>query len=170
MNAIQYGFDCIGYFGPQILFLVTIFFIRAKPTFLFWYIIGYLLNIGINIVLKLWIQEPRPSEDRALFHISLTHGKRIGFDQYGMPSGHAQQVFYSTLFVTLLLKNYWITIVYSLISVCTAIQRVQYKNHTISQVIWGSIVGAIVGTVFYYVAAKKLIGIITNKQDDNAPI
>jgi len=170
MNAIRYGFDCIGYFGPQLLFFVTLFLIRTKPTFLFWYIVGYLLNIGVNIVLKLCIQEPRPSEDLALFNISLTHGKRIGFDQYGMPSGHAQQVFYSALFIAWLLKNPWITMLYFLISTGTAIQRVQYKNHTISQVIWGSIVGAIIGTIFYFLAMKKLIGVIKNKKEDDAPI
>ena len=164
------GFDYIGYFGQQLLFFATLFLIRNKQTFLLWYIIGYALNIGLNIVLKLWMQEPRPSEDHALFNISLTHGKRIWFEQYGMPSGHAQGVFYSTLFIGLLLKQPWITMVYLFISICTVIQRVQYKNHTVSQVIWGSIIGAIMGTIFYFLSTKKLIGIITNKQDDNAPI
>lgn len=164
------GFDYIGYFGPQLLFFATLFLIRNKQTFLFWYIIGYALNIGLNIVLKLWMQEPRPSEDYALFNISLTHGKRIWFEQYGMPSGHAQGVFYSTLFIGLLLKQPWITMVYLFISIYTVIQCVQYKNHTVSQVIWGSIIGAIMGIIFYFLSTKKLIGIITNKQDDNAPI
>jgi cellulose synthase/poly-beta-1,6-N-acetylglucosamine synthase-like glycosyltransferase len=54
---------------------------------------------------------PRPSEDADRFNLALTHGRRfifksgVPFDVFGMPSGHAQMVFYSTTFVYLSLKN-----------------------------------------------------------------
>jgi membrane-associated phospholipid phosphatase len=49
-------------------------------------------------------------------------------------------------------------------------QRVSFKYHTILQVIAGGFVGIGTGFIMYYLAVEKIMGKITEKLDDNAPI
>jgi len=162
--------DYIGYFGPVLLLLSTIILLKNKSTLLSTYVIGYLINIISNVTLKEIIKQPRPSEDLSIFNASIAHGRRISFDSYGMPSGHAANVFYSTAFIYLSLKNPLITILYLIVSINTGYQRIKYKNHTIMQVICGAISGIIVGYASYLFSIKKLTGPLNYKKDDNAPI
>jgi len=173
MNPLSYiekTVDYIGYLGPFILLLSTILLLKNKATLLTYYIFGYVLNIGLNIILKSLIQQPRPSEDLHIFNASIAQGKRMGFDAYGMPSGHAQNVFYSVGFIFLALGNPIITAIYLVIALNTTYQRVKYKNHTILQVICGGIIGAIMGVTFYFFSSKKITGLLKYKKDDNAPL
>ena len=86
-----------------------------------------------------------------------------------MPSGHAQAIFYSTAYIIGALHNFKISALFLLLSFNTIIQRVRYKNHTIAQVIVGSIIGIIVGYGFYTYAKKTLEGSLREKRADNAP-
>jgi len=162
--------DYIGYLGPFLLLSSTIILLRTKGTLLSIYVVGYVLNLIINIILKEVIKQPRPSEDLSIFNASVAHGKRISFDRYGMPSGHATSVFYSTAFIFLALKSPFISIIYLLISINTGYQRIKYKNHTLMQVICGAIIGGIVAYIAYMFAGKKLAGLLRYKKDDNAPL
>jgi membrane-associated phospholipid phosphatase len=170
MEMIKKSFDVKGYLGPAILFVTTLFLLRKKTTLLSIYTVGYIISIGINIILKLLIQQPRPKEDYGLFKAMIANGKRMGYDKYGMPSGHAQGVFYSTVFIHLALKDAFTTICYLFVSLNTCYQRVEYKNHTVLQVLCGSIVGSLIGYFFYFASTKKLMGVLLSKQDDNAPL
>ena len=96
--------------------------------------------------------------------------KRFGPDQYGMPSGHAQSVFFSTSFLFFALKNKYVSLVYLIVSLNSMYQRVKYKNHTVSQVVCGAIIGSICGYLFYLSAMSKLSGPLKLKMDDNAPL
>ena len=169
-NSIKF-LDMIGYLGPQLLFLSSIYFLfmNNKITSLFIYFIGFFLNILLNIILKSIIQEPRPAEDKRLFNLEVLQGKRIGFDRYGMPSGHAEGVFFSTAFIFFTLKNYWISVTYFLISLLTVYQRVKYKNHTFGQVFIGGIIGCFMGYFFYLYNNYVMKGKYREKKDDNAP-
>ena len=170
MQYVNKTIDFIGYLGPQLLLITTLWLLKNKTILLSFYVIGYILNIGLNIVLKGLIQHPRPSEDLKIFNAYIAQGKRIGFDQYGMPSGHAQCVFYSFAFIAVALNDPLISILYLIISLNTGYQRIKYKNHTLIQVICGSIIGALVGYLFYYLSTKKIMGALKYKKDDNAPI
>ena len=101
--------------------------------------------------------------------LGITHAKRIGFDKYGMPSGHAQHCGYILAFVTLVLNNPLITGLYSILSLICLYQRYLYQNHTILQVAVGFIIGLGVGYLFYLIGFKKLIGNIKMRPDDNGP-
>ena len=169
-NTLIKSIDTIGYLGPQLLFFASIYFLfKTKFTYLSVYFIGFFLNILLNIILKSLIQEPRPTEDKRLFNLEILNKKRIGFDRYGMPSGHAEGVFYSTAFIFLTLKNKWVGATYLLISLITCYQRIAYKNHTFQQVLIGSIIGAFMGFFFYYYGNHILKGKLREKPDDNAP-
>lgn len=162
--------DYIGYLGPFLLLSATIILLKNKATLLSVYVVGYVLSLIINIILKELIKQPRPSEDLSIFNASVAHGKRISFDRYGMPSGHATSVFYSTAFVFLALKSPVLSIIYLLIAINTGYQRIKYKNHTLLQVICGAIIGGITAYVCYLFATKKNMGLLRYKKDDNAPL
>lgn len=164
--------DYIGYFGPQILLLVSIFLLRNQGTFLYIYLFGMFASSIINYILKGLIREPRPSEDIHIFNMELNNskinGRRLGFDRFGMPSGHSQGVFFSLVFIYFVLKNTKISLVYLLIALNTLRQRVVYKNHTISQVIIGSLVGGGLAFAFYKYGKHIMKGSFKMKPDDNA--
>jgi len=170
LNYITKTFDYIGYLGPFILLVTTSWLLKSKKTLLVYYAIGYILNVGLNIILKSLIQHPRPSEDLHVFNASIAQGKRMGFDVYGMPSGHAQGAFYSVGFIFFALGNPIITTIYLALALNATYQRVKYKNHTIMQVICGGIIGTIMGCIFYFFSSKKIIGLLKYKKDDNAPL
>ena len=169
INIIQI-IDIIGVSGPIILGISSLVLLYNKSNLFSVYIIGFIINSLLNILLKGIIKQPRPSEDIHVFNIKLMSGKRIGYDKFGMPSGHAQSVFYSTFFILFALKNNIITFFYFIISFLTIYQRIKYLNHNIYQIIVGSIIGSILGFSFYTYTKELLKGNIKMKMDDNAPI
>ena len=167
---LLFTLDWFGYQGPYILAGVSSFLLWNKPTYLGFYWIGWILNVFLNLLLKGFIQQPRPSEDLHIFNTEKTHLKRVGYDRYGMPSGHAQMAFYSVSFLYFVFKNPILLFGTLLLSIITNFQRVKYKNHTVNQVIAGSFLGAFVGYTFYMISTKKNIGFLRLKQDDNGPL
>jgi len=170
MNNIKQLIGYIGFFGPLILIFSSIILLIKKQNLLVYYLIGLGANTITNIILKLLIQDPRPKEDMALFEAELAHDKRrILFDQYGMPSGHAQSMGYSLGFIMFAIKSHLVTNIYFILLLVTLCQRFIYKNHTVAQLLVGTIVGFTIGYLFYLIATKKIMGKITAKLDDNAP-
>ena len=130
----------------------------------------------LNMILKCVFKQPRPSDDPKLFKISLKTGNeaifknKMHFDIYGMPSGHAQCTFYSSIFILLALKNKTIFTLYLLFSLFIIYQRVYFSYHTINQVIVGSLIGCGFAYLMYFISQKKLMGNLVLKKDDNGPI
>ena len=144
--------DFIGFFGPQILFLVTLVALYPQKRFMIFYVIAMVFNSLLNFGLKAIIKQPRPEGELNVY--GKKHSPRLLSDVYGMPSGHSQHVFLSTVYVYLVLKNNGLTLFYFLLSLLTLSQRVKYKNHTVVQVIVGSCIGAIVAYLAYIMALK----------------
>lgn len=165
---LLYIVDLIGYYGPNILFWLSLFLLYPTRTYLIIYIIGFILNIAINFVLKTIVKQPRPKEDLDIFNPTKKHSKRGSLHIYGMPSGHSQMVLFSTTYIYLIFKNIPLTLFYLLVAINTVFQRVRYKNHTVMQVIAGSILGIVVAGLVYKYATKKLVGKLNMKPDDNA--
>lgn len=174
MNIVTDLFHEVETFGPAILGVLPIYLLWNKKNLFFYYIIGFLISALVNLVLKGVLQMPRPSEDAGRFNLALTHGRRfifksgLPFDIFGMPSGHAQMVFYTTTFVYLSLRNRNILYFYLFVSLLTISQRVVFNYHTPLQVIVGAIVGVGMGYLIYYIARNKIVGRITEKLDDFA--
>jgi membrane-associated phospholipid phosphatase len=156
-----------GWNGFIILFVCTSFFLKNKPILLLYYTMGIIINYFLNYILKGIIKQPRPSGDVELINIATHNGKRFGNEIYGMPSGHSQLAFYSVVFIHMSLKNIKITSLYLLFAVATMYQRVAYRNHTVLQVVIGSLVGSIVGYVCFVLAQKNVVGRLLKKKDDN---
>lgn len=169
MNPL-YMLDLIGYYGPVILFISSIFLLYKKSNYLSSYIIGIILSCFSNLVLKEIIKQPRPKGSMHILNSTENnnHKRIFSSDIYGMPSGHAQHVFYSTIFIYLVFKNTNITLLYLFISLLTLIQRVKYQNHYITQVIVGGIIGGLIAYYMYLYADKKIVGKLLAKKEDNA--
>lgn len=160
----------IGYLTPAIMLVTTSLLLRNKATYLKFFFYGYLFNIAVNSVLKWILQMPRPLNDWKILQLGVTHTKRIGFDKYGMPSGHAQHCGFMLAFVTLVFESPIITGIYSILSLICLYQRYLYQNHTIIQILVGFGIGLFMGYLFYHLGFKKLTGNIKRRPDDNAPI
>ena len=173
---IERCFFYLGGFGPLILFFSSLFLLWNKENLFYYYSVGIFLDSILNLFLKGIFKQPRPSEDPKLFNIALKNGKRFIFKDYiphdifGMPSGHTQSSFFSSIFIFLSLKNYYVLFIYLIITLITMIQRIIYDYHTLFQVIVGGIVGSLFGYYFYYLAQQKLQGKIDEKLDDYGPI
>ena len=162
---------------PIILLLISCYLLSSKKNLLIVFVMGYIFNLIFNLFLKGLIQQPRPTENLRLFNLELLNIKRcnnklkrISYDTYGMPSGHAQLFFYISTFMAFALKNINITIFYFIISLITICQRVIFLHHTILQVFIGSGIGILMGYLFYNYGNKLITGIIRGKMDDNGPI
>ena len=162
--------------GPFVLFVYSLYLLWNKNNLLYYYVYGIFLNEILNLVLKGLIKEPRPSEDPKLFNIALKHSIRFKFingypyDIFGMPSGHSQSAFFSTLFIYLALKDIKISIIYLFISLLTMYQRVLFKHHTVLQVLAGSIAGILFAGFMYFMSQQKIMGKLRAKKDDDGPI
>lgn len=160
----------IGYYAPIILFALTIFLLRNMNTYLWGFIIGFALNNLLNVVLKLLIKEPRPTKDQKAIEIGIVNGARIGHDKFGMPSGHAQNCAYCLSYVTLVLNDPIITILYLVLTTISVIQRYLNHNHSALQLLVGSIIGIGFGYQMYMYTNKLIKGNIKMRKDDNGPL
>jgi len=168
IDSITKLLDVIGYLTPNILFIISCYLLWSKPFLLVYYFVGFFLNVILNVILKVTFKQPRPSEDIRLFNIAINNGKRMKYDVYGMPSGHAQTSFYSLVFIYLVFKNIPLTIFYIIISLLSLNQRVKYKNHTLLQVLIGTLVGSFFGFAIYMLTKKNVGGKWIAKKEDNA--
>ena len=143
-------FDKIGFNGPLIILIITIYSLWKQERILIFYLFFALINIYFNRGLKLLIKQPRPigfdKETNVTNHMEMYENG----DQYGMPSGHSNLSFYSIFYNYLanpkITNNLWLMIFVALITVS---QRFKYKKHTLEQLFVGGIVGMIYAyTVF----------------------
>ena len=171
--SILYEF---GKYGPILLIILSWYLLWNNKNLFFYYNIGIFTNAIINIIFKGIIQEPRPMFNNKKISLINAYTKDyfyqngIPFDIFGMPSGHAQASFFSTIFIYLSLKQTNLMYIYLPLSLFTCYQRVKEQYHSISQVIVGSIVGAAFAYFIYGLSREKIKGKIREKPDDNAPI
>lgn len=171
--SILYEF---GAYGPIILILLTWYLLWDNKNLFFYYTVGIFANAILNIIFKGIIQEPRPMFDDKKVRLLKTHGKEyfyqsgIPFDIFGMPSGHAQASFFSTVFIYLVFKQNNLLYIYIPLTLLTCYQRVKFDYHSISQVIVGGITGTAFGYFVYQLAIEKIKNRIREKPDDDGPI
>jgi membrane-associated phospholipid phosphatase len=144
-------------YNPQILFITSLllFLIYQNIKILIIYIIGYVLNRLLNILLRNIIKDTRLTEN--------------GKEKYNMPSGHSQTVIYSLVFITIFLlyinvnniNNHInnnilyvkiiIIILYSFLSLVTLYNCIKYNYHTKDQVFIGSLIGGIFAYLILFI-------------------
>lgn len=116
--------------------------------------VSQLLNELLNNVLKHWIKQPRP--------VALV---RFHLGSYGMPSDHAQFMFFAAAYVLLFASLRWGQPLYArvgwcLVAVCFAaavtLSRVYLMYHTPEQILVGALVGSVAGVAWFAVTEAVL--------------
>ena len=82
-------------------------------------------------------------------------------DIYGMPSGHAQSVSYSLMYLYLVQCSGYMALLNITILGLTLFQRWNYRKHTIIQLLVGTIVGLTIGLTSFYIIKMNLEDIKT---------
>ena len=167
---IEQIIDFVGFNGPIILFLASIIYLYVKNSYFTIYVIGFMLSSLINYILKGVFKQPRPIDDKHLFNLEKMYRSVLTFENYGMPSGHAQSAFYTTTFAYLALENNILLVTSVFISLLTIYQILQSKQHFLFQTIVGAIIGGILGFVFYKYAKNQLQGPLKPKEEEYAPL
>jgi membrane-associated phospholipid phosphatase len=135
------------YFVSGIVFIHLLNQIPYAIGFIFFYIV----NNKINEFLKMTIRENRP-----IGSTTVVGEKYEGAHKYGMPSGHAQTLFYALSFFFQIKKSVSWTIGLLFITSLTLYQRWKYKNHSIEQLAAGSLVGILVGIVAVEITKRAI--------------
>jgi membrane-associated phospholipid phosphatase len=166
----------LGSYGPLLLIILSWYLLWEHKNLFFYFNVGLIANSILNTILKGVIQEPRPMFDAKKIKLAASHAKSyffqngIPFDIYGMPSGHAQAVFFMTVFIHLAIKHNNMSYVYLLFSLLVCYQRVTFDYHSIAQIIIGSIIGSAFAYLVYQLAREKIKGKIRERPDDYGPI
>ncbi|XP_017788036.1 PREDICTED: dolichyldiphosphatase 1-like [Habropoda laboriosa] len=134
-------------------FITLILFRRDLHTITFFS--GVIINECVNFILKHTICEARPMRRDSVYV------------EYGMPSMHAQFMWFFTAYTTFFIcvrlhhnnnssisERFWrITIIATciIIAILVTYSRVYLLYHTISQVLCGTFIGIILGTVWFII-------------------
>lgn len=148
--------DEIGNQGPLITFLITSSCLLSQKKYLLAYLLFSFINHFSNSVLKMTFKEPRPNM-RVIKDPDLDERIRdLGDDKYGMPSYHAQTVFFSTTYLYLVQKNPYALLVEFIICCLTCYQRLKYNRHSVNQLLAGATIGSSAACVSYYLTNHYL--------------
>jgi membrane-associated phospholipid phosphatase len=144
--------DGIGFYAPYLLFLTTILYSWTRKVYLMGYLVFFTANTLLNKLLKLTFREHRPTDYQIFADFEKTTGEEI----FGMPSGHAQSVSFSIIFLYLLTNSMTLFLITTFIGSICIYQRWKYRRHTIKQLVIGTFIGAIFGRIAYYLITKHL--------------
>jgi membrane-associated phospholipid phosphatase len=146
--------DNVGFFGPMLLFGAGIYALRKRRIYLIAYLVFFAFNGLLNRLLKVWIHEPRPTNPSFVNQYDIDSGA----EKFGMPSGHAQAVAYSVVFIYMTTQSLRDLIGMLFVAALTLHQRWAYNRHTTEQLGAGSLVGSSVATIAFWAANKYIAG------------
>ena len=138
-------FYSLGYFGEYITFLITCALIFNQYIYFIVYIIVLIINRLINNYLKQFFKQDRPKNPKKFLDDDQFSKKK-----YGMPSGHTQLTFFSVMYAYLVTNKFypWILLLFS-IAMIVIYERFVFKNHTLTQLISGALIGSIIAYLTY---------------------
>jgi len=150
MNTIVTTLDGVGFFGPLIVMGLVIVDLFSQPKYNWVYIFFIVANDILNRGLKLIFREPRP-EGRIPFS---EHESYTGASKYGMPSGHAQSIGFSLMYLWLVRTMDATWILSSFIGALTLYQRWKYRNHSMIQLLVGFLCGCCFAWFVWWAGTK----------------
>jgi len=149
--------DYIGFLGPVILIGISyiyMFIFKFKKKLLFTELIQ--LNAFLNFILKRVIKQNRPQKQSIM---KIPFLKKFKYNDYGMPSGHAQMAAFVTTFFILHAKKYKAVLssLFIFVTISTLYQRYKYNAHYISQILVGTILGISIALIGFYFETDQTI-------------
>ena len=143
LNNLLYS---LGYFGDTISFFIICILIFNKFIFFIFYIICFIINMGINNYLTNKIKQKNPSHP-----IKFLESDSFSKKRYGMPSFHTQNMFFSIGYVFFILNNFIWKLVLLLIGFAVIYERYVFRDHTMEQLLYGALLGSLIGYIFYFI-------------------
>jgi len=168
-NLVYY----IGEYIDSVLFFTGLYTLRNNRLLYLLFCLGFVLCIIFNYILKKIIRIRRPCINAHLFDLLMKNNKEyvkrndIPYHIYGMPSGRSQLCGFVFVYLTLFLRDNFISLVYLLICIITMLQRVKYEHNTILQVTVGVFIGCLFGVIMYFFSKNIIAGNLMTKKDDN---
>lgn len=156
MDFLEQFLYQMGFFGPFILIgLVIASLIIHKyhnyRKIIMIFILFQILNSLLMELLKNFLKQPRPDNGVAINALDNTQD----YDPYGMPSGHAQSVFFSLVFIILFFKDIYFNLVAIFGAILSVSQRYIFRKHTFLQLFVGSLLGSMMGYACYQVVQTQ---------------
>lgn len=135
----------IGYFGEQISFFIVCALVFKSPFYLLLYILLFLFNRKFINYFKSVFKQFRPSHP-----VKYLNNDKFGKKMYGMPSGHSQLAFFSFVYLMLVVRHgyatFWKVLLFC-IGLSTIYERIVFRNHTLSQLVYGAVFGSIIAFI-----------------------
>ena len=141
----------IGYFSEIIVAGIVIYILTES--YESYYFIVYLIALYINAVINQWlkttIRDKRPPDPHKFLYSDVFSTKTVN---YGMPSGHSQNVTFSITFLFLVIHKMvpWLLLCF-VILLLTVIERWVFHNHTILQLLVGAATGILLAYTTFYI-------------------
>lgn len=131
----------------------------GRTKYLLFFLLFFIVNYYCNDFLKHYIKETRPSAYKTTPGPTLKYENFSNHQSYGMPSGHAQEMFYSLIFLFLARTQFTVYSVAGIfVTAITVFQRFKNKRHTAEQLAAGAAVGSVVAYAAHSIASHMVIG------------
>lgn len=154
----------IGANGPLFMVAFSLLLLKSYPKYFVLFLLGSFMNAIVNYLLKGLIAQPRPDDDKV--ELEKAYRKILDFNRFGMPSGHTQIAFFTTVFVYLATQDIRVLVGFFILSLIVVFQRVHYKHHFLSQTMVGALVGSLLGWLTFQYGLKIQKGHLAAKKDD----
>jgi membrane-associated phospholipid phosphatase len=152
--------DLVGFYGPWIQGIINITQLITQKYYLIGYLVFAYINIFTNKWLKMHYKEPRPSnKEESNLPIKIVDPDIFGMpnaDIYGFPSGHAQQLVYSVFYLYFVKRSPLFLLAGLFLTGLTVYQRWKFKRHSIKQLAYGSLIGAFMGYIGYFITSRVI--------------
>lgn len=140
--------------------LISILF-QNKISFIIFILL--ILDNSLNKIFKkifkkyIPLDGPRPKGAKNCgCYIDLNNINKLSIS-HGMPSGHTQNIFFLTTFLTLYFKSTFKTLLLGIIAFYGGYLRIKFGCHTIKQVIIGGLFGILLASISYFLLKKNLV-------------
>ena len=145
--------DTLGFNATFLMVIFNTIVLWKQRVYFYAYIVFFIINMGINHVLKITIKQPRPNDYKLHDDTGIyTHSSHV----YGMPSAHSQSIFFSITYLWLVLNSTRYLILGLFLSALTVYQRWKYKKHSVEQLITGALIGSGFAYFAYYTVTKNM--------------
>ena len=164
----------IGNYSPIILFMCSVYTLYSKTNYLYYYVLGYILDSCVNKILQNIFKTPTPLEDEKKINLLIKKNNNIILknneilnEKFGMPSKNVESIMYSLTYIYLSTEKIYYLVFYSSILLYVIWIDIYFNYHNILQIIVGIIIGLIIAILSYKISKNNLF-YLKIKEDDNA--
>lgn len=142
---------------PLLLGVIMVVHLIRQPKYAIAYVILSTINIVFNRVLKRIYNQPRPT---------VSTDDKTYDDYYGMPSGHAQHILFTLVFLVFVRPSWIVFWLCLTVGVFGVVERYANRRHSIEQLFVGGIIGGIFAVVSV-IAFRKLLFFLEKEKYHN---